>query len=166
MLIKQLKNIKMNKHWKLSLLISLFIGIVGLVIYLDHKTDENNKILLRFNLAQTISQNQAGEISVVDISSITTFSWDRLFVFAPYTSHERMDAILGRFWLGSRFTTIESSDRVTLIVFTKNGRVVQYLEFPRGQGDFSTADNGAGYAIEESRFVVDERGRMTWAYDK
>lgn len=152
----------MIRHWQRNLLILLLLCIVGIAVYVDFRADENYRQLLRSNLADVISQNQAGEIPVVDFSTITTFAWDRLYVFGPYTSPEKIDASLGSFWLGSRFTSIKSSDRVTLLIFTKNGNVIQYLEFPRGQGDFSTADNRMGYTIEESRFIVDETGRMIW----
>lgn len=152
----------MNKHLQRNLFLLLFFSVVGIAMYFNFKADENYRQLLRSDLADIISQNQTGEIPVVDFSTITTFVWDRLFVFGPYTSPEQIDSSLGSFWLGSRFTSIKSSDRVTLLVFTKNGHVVQYLEFPRGWGDFSMVDNELGYTIEESRFIVDETGRMIW----
>lgn len=152
----------MNERLRRNLILLVLLSVVGMLVYFVLKASENNRQILQTNLARAISQNQAGEIPVVDFSSITTFSWDRLYIFGPYTSSEKIDSILGSFWIGSRFTSIKSSDRITLLVFTKNGRVVQYLEFPRGQGDFSPADNGKGYAIEESRFLVDESGRMIW----
>lgn len=137
-----------------------------IVIYLDLKADENYRQLLRYDLAKAISRNQTGEISDVDLSVIMTFTWDKLFIFGPYTSPKKIDTILGRFWLGSRFTDIEGSDQIALLMFTKNGRVIQYLKFPRNQGDFSMSANETGYTFEESRFTVDGRGGMIWVGNK
>lgn len=156
----------MNKRLRTVFLLLILLVVVTIPGYFVLKASQNSRQDLQSNLARAIFQNQAGEIQVVDLSSITTFPWDKLYVFGPYTSSQRIDSILGNFWIGSRFTSIKSNDRITLLVFTRNGRVVQHLEFPRGQGDFSPADNGKGYAIEESHFLVDERGRIIWADNK
>jgi len=152
----------MKKHIQIGLLLLVILSITSMFLYFDSKAMEKDRQSLESSLMQEILQNQMGEIPVVNFSLLTTFSWDRLYVFRPYTQPKRIDSILRSFWIGSRFTEIESSDRITLLVFTRNGQVVQYLEFPRSSGDFSRVDNGIGYAGIEAKFIVNERGQMIW----
>jgi len=149
----------MNKKLKIFGILLLICILAGLLYY-HYKENENDRNSLKVSLAAAISQTYSGDLSIVDFSVLTNFSWDRLYVFGPYTTSKMIDKSLGRFWFGSRFTTIESNDRISLLVFTKNGHVVQYLEFPRWQGDFSTVINKSGYSVEESRFTVDEGWQM------
>jgi len=152
----------MEKVAQTSLALLLVLSIFGVILFLVYKSEERERQELELNLAQTIQKNQVGDVEKVDISSLTSFSWDRMYVFAPYTLPVRIDTVLGKNWLGSRFTSIKSSDRITLLVFTKNARVVQYLEYPRNEGDFSSTANETGYSINEAQFIVGEKGQMVW----
>lgn len=122
--------------------------------------------ILLTNLTQTIQQEKTNNNFVINISTLTPFAWDRFFVFGPYASPERINSALGRLWVGQYFTTIKTNDRITLLVFTNKGRVVQYLEYPRSKGDFSTVDNNIGYSVEESLFSINEKGKIVWIYLK
>src|SRR5688572_12828650 len=75
-------------------------------------------------LLDAISHHKNGEIPNVDLSTITTFPWDRLYVFEPYTQPSEIAAIVGRSWRESCFTSIDTSDGRALLVFTNNGQVV------------------------------------------
>ena len=160
----------MIKSWKKYLLVLfalvVLVVLVVIVAVFDFRANQFERQSLQADLSEAISRYENGEINFVDFTTLATFSWDRLYVVGPYTSPKKIDSILGTFWLGSRFTPIQSSDSIALLIFTKRGHVVQYLEYPRGLGDFASADNRLGYAMEESRFIVDERGRMVWVNDR
>jgi hypothetical protein len=149
----------MNTFWKIFLLLALLV--IGAVIYVNSKIDQSDRQKLESDLSDAILQNINGEIPAVDFAKITTFSWDRLYIFEPYTSTEELDHIFGN-ERRSFNTSIESNDGIILLVFTKDGRVVQYLDYGRGLGDYAYANNEAGYLLQEARFVMDERGRMIW----
>lgn len=155
----------MNKKRKrIIILLSAFLIVVFLffLYIIDHQKKEK----LIADIKTTISMVQANKIPNIDFSTFTPNNWDRLFIFGPYTSYVEIDNALGRFWLYSRFTTIESNDRVNLLVFTKGNRVVEYIEFFRGNGDFSTAQNEIGYPRLEAKFIMDAQGRIYWLYKK
>jgi hypothetical protein len=155
-----------NKLVFISLSILLVISVTFTFLFSKIREVKNDRDYLLTNLTQTIPQEKLNNNFVIDISTLTPFAWDRFFVFAPYASPERINSTLGRLWVGQYFTTIKTNDRVTLLVFTNKGRVVQYLEYPRGNGDFSTVDNNIGYSAEESLFSIDEKGRIVWVYLK
>lgn len=153
----------MKRSGQISLTVFVFLCILGVVSYLDLKSKEKDRQEASSNLVLAVQKNRAGEVDRIDMSLLTPFLWDKLYVFGPYTLPEKIDQVLGKYWIGSRFTEIISSDQISLLVFTKNGQVVQFLEFPRSQGDFSPLTNDKGYPIKDALFVVDEKGQMVWA---
>lgn len=156
----------MKKLARTSLILLMLLCVLGVVFYLNFKSEEKDRNKLSLSLVQAIQRNKVGEIDKVDLSLLTSFSWDKLYIFRPYSPPEYIDTVLGKYWIGSRFTEIEWSDRISLLVFTKNGQVVQYVEFPRNQGDFSLAANEKGYSITEAQFIMDEKGQMIWVFAK
>jgi len=154
----------MKKLAQISLIVLVFLCILGIVSFLIFKSNENERQIISSSLVQEIQKNRAGEVDKVDLSLLSTSTWDKVYVFRPYTLPEKIDKVLGNYWIGSRFTEIKSSDRISLLVFTKNGQVVQYLEFPRSQGDFSPATNETGYPLTEAQFTMDEKGQMIWVF--
>lgn len=122
---------------------------------------------LEVALSETILRHKAGEIPVVDLSVITTFSWDRVYIFDPYSNLSEIDAVVGRSWRGRCFTSIETSDSYALLVFVKNGQYVECLEHPVGKGNFSSlARHESGFSVQEAKFRIDEYGRMIWIESK
>lgn len=156
--------LRMKRLAQISLIMLVLLCILGVVSYLDLKSKEKERQKMSSILVRAIQKNRAGIIDKVDVSLLTSFSWDKLYVFGPYTPPKKIDTILDKYWIGSRFTEIKSSDRISLLVFTKNGQVVQYLESPRSRGDFSPAANETGYSMIEAQFIVDEKGQMIWAF--
>ena len=49
-------------------------------------------------LESLISKYESGQISVIDLSTIKTFSWDRLLIFQPYASPHSINPKIGRSW--------------------------------------------------------------------
>jgi hypothetical protein len=128
----------------------------------SHPGNENDQEFLQTNISQAVSRYEEGETACVDLAKVTTFAWDKLYIFRPYRSSEEIDRILGTFWLDSRFLTISSNEAVTLLVFMRNGSVVQYVELSRGVADFAFADNSQGYDSQKSCFVKNERGQAVF----
>lgn len=102
-----------------------------------------------------------GRISVIAISSATDFSWDRLYIFAAYTPTSSIDSLVGSSWQTNCSTRIEDVDGVTLLLFTKNGRVVHCLDYP-GSNDFQVPwpPKAGGYSPDQAFFVLDDKGRL------
>jgi hypothetical protein len=149
----------LNRYQKLLLAITL-IAVFVVAAWVELKTEKDRRQTLRDNLTAAILQYEDGKATCVDLPTITSFSWDKLYIFRPYRSSSEIDAVLGKFWLGARFTKIETNEDMSLLVFTENGRVVQYVEFTRGRGDFSYADNSIGYDPQDACFIKDEWGYM------
>src|SRR5215216_2993427 len=85
---------------------------------------------LEADLSRLISRYKMGEVEVVDISAATTFSWQQLYIFGPYTSPSDIDAAVGRSWRKKCYTNIGASDGINLLVFTDGKTVVHCLDFP------------------------------------
>ena len=99
---------------------------------------------------------QRGEGTVVNLSEVTDFTWQRLHVFPPYTPVERIHRALGFRWPNDSQTNIEMLDDFTLLVFTTQREVVRFVEHPRNAGDFAYVHREGGYTPETAVFVVRE----------
>jgi hypothetical protein len=85
-------NIKIAKVIVVCLLVVLIILILNKFtdfattkIY-PYPTSGPSKIAL----SEAISRYKHGEISVVDLAKVTTFSWDRVYIFGPYTEPSKL----------------------------------------------------------------------------
>ncbi|QQZ09989.1 hypothetical protein [Heyndrickxia vini] len=84
------------------------------------------------SIAQVIKKGKSHEI---DLNSLTDFTWDKAFIFPPYTVQESINK-----QLGTKFkdpSNIDKRDDIYLLVFLQKGKVVQYAEINRQHVDFS-----------------------------
>jgi hypothetical protein len=101
---------------------------------------------------------EASDVSVVNVSEVAAFAWDRLFVFPPYTSSTQIEKELGFRW--SESARIESYDTFVLLVFVDGDRVVRFIDQARDRGDFSDCHRAGGFSRAEAvfRFTKDASG--------
>ncbi len=95
-----------------------------------------------------------GPGTVIDFAEVAPFTWDRLYIFGPYTPPQNIHSCLGFRWQGVRWTSIEDSDGVNLVVFVRSGEVVHWFEYPRGRVELGYLTDPRGYAREEAHFRV------------
>ncbi|PGZ97836.1 hypothetical protein COE51_13305 [Bacillus pseudomycoides] len=76
--------------------------------------------------------------SEIDISSLAKFTWDKAFIFPPYTTQESIDEQLGVHY--KDLSNIDMRDDIYLLVFLNEGKVIQYAEINRQQSDFSIGE--------------------------
>jgi hypothetical protein len=69
------------------------------------------------------------------LASVTSFEWDRVYVFGPYSTPEQIREQLGFDWPAAEDSKIEDADWMNLLVFVRDGRVVHAYEHDRGNGD-------------------------------
>lgn len=103
--------------------------------------------------------------AVLDLAQVAPFDWDRVYFFGPYSSHDEIERQLGFRWRDVGRTNIYMSDTEVLVVFVKQGRVVEWFEHSRVE-DLSNLARAQGYTREEARFriVRDSRGSR-WSLD-
>lgn len=118
---------------------------------------------LRSNLRNSIELLENGQVEYIDFIQIASFSWDRLYIFTPYTNYKTIDATLGFYWLPARYSLIQSRDYVYLLVFVKNGRIVQYIEYYTNEGNFDLAYKETGYLQNNSRFKLKDDKFLVWS---
>lgn len=112
--------------------------------------------LINQKIDSRIQQGQT-EIRIADI---TDFTWDKMYIFAPYTTQAQVDRALGFEWQEYQSLGIDSTDADDLLVFVAgdmgNFRVVKFAKCPRGFGNFRfrQATNGYGYSPAQAVFSV------------
>ena len=134
---------------KIILIIFLIIaiGIGGYILNeIDFIPQDNFDALLR----KTINDNKGGHFN---ISNITPFAWDRLYIFPPYSDTTFIEnnehAAIGN------ADIIDADEGSCLLIFVLDNNIVYQLRFNRRYGDFfKQAFRKEGYSVEEAQFTV------------
>jgi len=103
-------------------------------------------------LIRTVKQ---GAGTVFWMRNLAPFEWERMYVIQPYTAPESINQKLGFEWARARSSGIQDTDTIRLLLFVKEREVVAEIEYKVWNGFFE-GDGGAGYSIEEAKFVVEE----------
>lgn len=154
----------MTGVWKYRLLLLVALGALVGGVMITRNRAQIAREMLGARVSRAIEANAAGDTDFVDFATLAEFPWDRLYVFRPYTSCERVLAELGTvlFWYDCGLSGIDSYAWATLIVFTRRGAVVSYLVRSAEPGDFSGLHRAGGYARTEARFQIAANGMMEW----
>jgi hypothetical protein len=133
------------RHQKLTtfwlVLSVIFIGCLN-------NTESYSDSKLISDIDRTIANNK-----VLNLQTITPFAWDKLYIFTPYTSEAEIKKCLG-------FNSEEVGDRgvqsdsINLMVFVKDGKAIEHLEYPRSKGDFVEIKNCQNFTPETALFTV------------
>lgn len=149
----------MKNIWRKYLVAAFAILLIAIwVTSLNKDVSKDSASLTKLSLL--VSEYNNNKSPLIDFANITQVSWDKVYFFEPYTSHWMIYNSLGFIWLGTKNTTIASSDGVTLIVFVADKRVVSFLEFPRNVADFSDLDNSVGYPYANAKFIINDSGNF------
>jgi type II secretory pathway pseudopilin PulG len=166
---------KIHKHYSSNKFIVLSIVIFAIAlsysaIYQTQQAEARKKTRerLQAEITNLITQYQNGEARLVDLSQISYFSWDKVYMFGPYLWIDAIQERLGYSWRpdDDKFGELETDRPFNYIVFTLDGKVVQYVEYPIGLADFSeAAERIEGYKPDEAIFVINEYGTVLWLYE-
>jgi hypothetical protein len=100
----------------------------------------------------------AGEGTTIDIAKLTSFDWNRLYIFGPYESRDSLQDIVGQRFLGNNELPLGVKEGYTLFVFTRSNKVIHYFNHPRGSGDFSGIDPPKWFTPQNAKFRVYQDG--------
>lgn len=81
---------------------------------------------------------EEGATKKINVHSLADFTWDKAFLFPPYTVQGSINE-----QLGVRFkdpSNMDMRDDIYLMIFLKEGQVVQYVEIDRQQADFTIGE--------------------------
>lgn len=89
----------------------------------------------------------------IRLSRITDFSWDRVDILINYKPKgETTDCPFEWDWSREQREKLIADDLLTVIVFLKDGKLIDYLEYPRDRADFVDVKNP--YTPETAVFDV------------
>ena len=106
-------------------------------------------------------QFQLSDGGSVNLAQAVPGAWDEVCVLGPRSDNIVAANTLGFDWNAEARSSIEDSDTISLLVFIKDGDVVEYVEHPRADGDFSR-ESGRCFAREASVFVHDPMPAKGW----
>jgi len=124
---------------------------------LKQLTGRVNAQKVKQKLADSVARKRYSlEEVTISLKDQSDFNWDRVYIFPPHTGIETINETLGFVWPHARSIRMDWRDDINLIVFTDNGRVVDYVEYPRSLGDLKGNYKREGYSPDEAIFAVVE----------
>jgi len=73
----------------------------------------------------------------VNLADVLTDPWDRVCIFGPYSDQKAVHLTLGFDWPELSKSVIEANDGIALLLFLKGSNVLEWVEHPRRDGDFT-----------------------------
>lgn len=139
-------------------------GITGLTLLFALSTacaSQSNESLV-FTIEQAFATAPAG----ADLGRSVEGHWDRVCIFRPGNTYERVDSVIGAPWSEVRATGLETGDDATLIAFVRGSTVVSHVMYPITKGDFGTPGPEQWYCRARDRAVFELRqpidGSIPW----
>jgi hypothetical protein len=86
--------------------------------------------------ASIAAQFEASGRKSIDLASVVPGQWDRVCIIGPYATDELISNIIGFKWSTRMRSGIGGDDQIALLLFIHDREVEQYIEHPRGSGDF------------------------------
>lgn len=123
--------------------ILLVIGLLFVAIeFFSHRASQD--LILAEKIGDLLKQGEER----VDLAELTSFEWDQVAVFGPYTSKEEMDATMGIRFKGDN-GGIEMLDDRFLLVFAHKKHAVKTVVLSREFGSHRYVTEGNQFLIVE-----------------
>lgn len=103
----------------------IFIGKTPHIFFKERASFQNK-------LTKAIANKDTIHFSELDLS----FAWDKVCIFEPYITNEKVNLILGFNWNIENYSKINQSDSIVALVFLYQGKVNQVVDFNRNIADF------------------------------
>lgn len=133
---------------------TIFAGAILLAVPLLLLSSCSKKKKLIEDIRSAVQLGISDDVpTTIDMRRITDFSWQRLYIFAPYSFSEKE---LGFEWAEGKESETAQGDSHCLLIFANGNKVVEYIDFPREYGDFSKAQRKGGYSMKDARFSVEK----------
>lgn len=142
-----------KKVFFISLAVFVVVSVIGLVIAEKVKEETKFKDILRLAMYR---KKGKPELIIFKMTSLTKFTWDKVYFFKRFTLKEDVEKTLSFKWDLLEKNQIDLNEDMTLVVFVKGGKVAEYLQYPGIEGIFDDSLNLKGYTPEEAVFEVKE----------
>lgn len=82
-------------------------------------------------------QFQASGRSFVNLAEVLPSPWEKVCIIGPYSDKKSVAVTVGFDWPDLSQSSIETNNEIGLLLFLKDGKVVEWMEHPRRDGDFT-----------------------------
>ena len=103
------------------------------------------------SIAASVSKGPGTRLVVAEH---TKFTWDKVCIFGPYTTDDKVDSLTGIQGAASHAHGIRSSDSINVLMFVKSAGIAASVALGRNQGDFGPEVVGKCYPREQAIFSI------------
>lgn len=97
----------------------------------------------------------------VNLAEAVAGPWEKVCILGPYTNNDHAKTTLGFEWDVESKTSITSNEGISLLLFLRDGKVTEYAEHSRSQGDFSNLTMKC-FPKENAVFIQDPSPKKGW----
>lgn len=115
----------------------------------------------RVSLSIGASMNR-GVGALIVLTEHTTFAWDKVCMFSPYTADADIDAVTGIHGAAKQAHGIQSRDDIAVLLFVHDGGIAASVAHPRDRGDFGPELVGKCYSRQQAVFAIRKIPAESW----
>ena len=104
---------------------------------------------------------QSSGRTFVNLDEVVQGSWERVCILGPYSDNTAAQNTLGFAWDIESKSSIATNDSLALLLFVKSQKVVESVEHPRNDGDFTNLSRQC-FARDQARFVHKTNPKKGW----
>jgi len=95
---------------------------------------------------------QASGRSFVSLAEVLPSPWEKVCILGPYSDGKAVNMTVGFDWSDWSQSSIETNDGVALLLFLNGNTVLEWVEHPRRDGDFTNLSRQC-FTREKATFV-------------
>ncbi|MGL5753355.1 MAG: hypothetical protein ACRCXT_22615 [Paraclostridium sp.] len=135
----------------LGIILLILVGYIGISYYNSKQVSED--VALRNEIIKEVSSSEE-----IDFSKIDNFSWDKMYIFTPYSDSRRIlakDNVRNY----NDDMSMEYTDAKNIVAFIDNNKVVSYISINREDFDFEPME---GYIISRDEAIFSVNRKEGW----
>lgn len=121
--------------------LTLFFSIIVLNSCNPSKIEsklESDKVLESKFEILTQNARKTNTTIIFRLDTLTNFSWDTAVILTPYFNIGRLENNIKVDLTEIKNTKISNDEVSNVIAFIRNGKLINFIDLPRGKGDFSS----------------------------
>ena len=89
-------------------------------------------------VSQNITQQfESSARTFVNLTEVLSSEWEKVCILGPYSDNKATEKTLGFKWDVESASKIATNDSIALLLFVKDKNVIESVEHPRRDGDFT-----------------------------
>ena len=133
--------------------------VIGFLVLGPIGCERKDSDAVSSSISGAVKRGDGARVALVEH---TSFAWDKVCIFGPYTPADHIEAVTLIPGTAREAPGIESREDIDLLLFVRGGRITASVAHPRVRGDFGPEVLGKCYSKERAVFAVRTPPAGSW----